>query len=47
MSTNQNPEPATGQPREPEYENKRQVTARLGVSVSARLTTSSRAAYRT
>ncbi len=33
MSTNQNSETGAGQPREPEYENKRQLAARLGVSV--------------
>lgn len=33
MSTNQSSEADAGQPREPEYENKRQLAARLGVSV--------------
>ncbi|HSY29678.1 MAG TPA: helix-turn-helix domain-containing protein, partial [Burkholderiaceae bacterium] len=33
MGINQNPEGAEGQPIAPDYENKRQVAARLGVSV--------------
>jgi excisionase family DNA binding protein len=33
MSTNQNPETGAGQARQPDYENKRQLAARLGVSV--------------
>jgi excisionase family DNA binding protein len=33
MSTNQNPETGAGQPQAPDYENKRQLAARLGVSV--------------
>ncbi len=33
MSTNQNPAPGAGRPPAPDYENKRQLAARLGVSV--------------
>ncbi len=33
MSTIENPETGAGQPQAPEYENKRQFAARLGVSV--------------
>jgi excisionase family DNA binding protein len=33
MSTNQIPVPGAGQPSAPDYENKRQLAARLGVSV--------------
>jgi excisionase family DNA binding protein len=33
MSTNQNPEAGPGQATQPDYENKRQLAARLGVSV--------------
>jgi excisionase family DNA binding protein len=33
MNEHNLPVPGTGQPREPEYENKRQLAARLGVSV--------------
>lgn len=33
MTTNQNFEVAASQPQPPEYENKRQLAARLGVSV--------------
>ena len=33
MSTNHNPETGAGQAMHPDYENKRQLAARLGVSV--------------